>query len=141
MDKILEKNPQIKLRAMQFIKNQNISKSDFCAKTGISYSNVKGNAQKSELGGEQISKILEIYPELSADWLVTGRGPMLRNNIVQSIEGDHNIQTAGNGNITVSHRELEDKISFLEDNVLFLTEQLKEKDNQINTLLSIIQKQ
>ena len=78
MDKKVEKKPIIKSRIIQFIENQSISKTDFCKKTGISYSNIKGNAQKSELGGEQISKILESYPEISPDWLLTGSGLMLR---------------------------------------------------------------
>lgn len=80
MDKILEKNPQIKSRLLLFLENQGITKTDFSKKTGISYSNIKGSAQKSELGGEQISKILEVFTELNPEWLLLGIGEMLRKS-------------------------------------------------------------
>lgn len=80
MDKILEKNPQIKSRLLLFLENQGITKTDFSKKTGISYSNIKGSAQKSELGGEQISKILEVFSELNPEWLLLGIGEMLRKS-------------------------------------------------------------
>lgn len=91
MDKIIEKKPTIKSRLLQFIENQSISKTDFCKKTGISYSNIKGKAQKSELGGEQISKILEVYKELSPEWLLTGFGFMLRDSSTLSFEAESSI--------------------------------------------------
>lgn len=80
MDKILEKNPQIKSRLLYFLDYKGIKRTDFSKQTGISYSNVKGNAQKSELGGEQISKILETFPELNPEWFLLGIGEMLRNS-------------------------------------------------------------
>lgn len=128
-----------KRRILEFIKNQNITIPIFFQKTGIKRGFLDSDKLDQAVSDRHFSMIIAAFPDLSVDWLITGEGPMLRNNIVQSIEGDHNIQTAGNGNIMVSNKELDDKISFLEDKVLFLTEQLKEKDNQINTLLSIIQ--
>lgn len=128
-----------KRRILEFIKNQNITIPIFFQKTGIKRGFLDSDKLDQAVSDRHFSMIIAAFPDLSVDWLITGEGPMLRNNIVQSIEGDHNIQTAGNGNITVSHRELEDKISFLEDKICFLSEQLKAKDSQINTLLSIIQ--
>lgn len=136
-----DKISPIKERILYFIENQGITKKDFCDKTKISYANMRGKSLLSEIGGEQLSEILSQYSEISPDWLVTGRGEMLRNNdTIQSISGNSNIQISGNENMAISHRDLEDKITYLEDKVLFLTEQIKAKDSQINTLLSIIQK-
>ena len=61
--------------------NQQISKKDFCEKTGISYANMRGKSLFSEIGGEQIAEILSQYREISPDWLLTGTGPMLRNEL------------------------------------------------------------
>jgi Predicted transcriptional regulator len=67
-----------KERILHFIENQHIKKVDFFNRTGVAYANFKGNALKSELGGDKIAKILTVYPQLSSDWLVTGNGSMLR---------------------------------------------------------------
>ena len=108
---------------------------------GMSQSNFSGEGASSSLKSENIIKVLIAFPDLNPDWLLLGRGDMLRNSGVnQSIEGNSNIQISGNENKTSSNKDLEDKISYLEDKVLFLTEQINAKDNQINTLLSIMQK-
>lgn len=57
-----------------------INKQKFCEKTGISYGNVTGKAQFSEFGGEQITEILRTFPDISPDWLLLGKGEMLREN-------------------------------------------------------------
>lgn len=51
---------------------------EFCNATGISYSNLKGKSLESEFGGVQIVEILTAYKDISADWLITGEGNMLR---------------------------------------------------------------
>jgi len=73
MDKIFTQ----KERILYFIEKQHIKKVDFFNNTGVSYANFKGIALKSELGGEKIAKILTVYPQLSSDWLVIGKGDML----------------------------------------------------------------
>jgi SOS-response transcriptional repressor LexA len=69
----------IKNRIMYFIENQQIKKVDFFRKTGMSASNFKGKGLSSELGGDKIAKFLSVYPDVSAEWLITGKGPMLIN--------------------------------------------------------------
>ncbi len=76
----MDKISPIKERILQFIENQKITKADFCAKTGISYANLKGRSLFSEIGGDKIAEILSIYPEISSDWLVLGRGKMLKTD-------------------------------------------------------------
>ncbi|MDR2914243.1 MAG: peptidase S24 [Tannerella sp.] len=74
----MEKISPIKDKILQFLEKQGISKTDFCEKTGISYANMKGKGLYSEIGGTQIGKILSYYSNLSPEWLLTGRGEMLR---------------------------------------------------------------
>ncbi|MBO4738133.1 MAG: helix-turn-helix transcriptional regulator [Bacteroidales bacterium] len=70
---------EIKKRILQFIEIQHISKYEFCKKTGIGKSNLSGNSLKSELGGAQISQILNHYSNISPDWLLIGKGEMFRD--------------------------------------------------------------
>ena len=50
----------------------------FCDKLGISISNFKGTGAKSEIGGENIVKIMSLYGEISAEWLILGEGNMTK---------------------------------------------------------------
>lgn len=75
MDKILS---TIKKRVDEYLRNQQIKKIDFFEATGISPSNFKGKGNKSELGGDKIAKIITIYSNINPDWLLVGRGAMLR---------------------------------------------------------------
>jgi hypothetical protein len=74
----MDKISPIKERILQYIDKQCISKVEFCEKTGISYSNMKGKSLESEIGGEKLSEILSVYSEISPDWLLTGIGSMFR---------------------------------------------------------------
>ena len=68
----------IKERIFQFLDSQELKKVDFYKITGIHPSNFKSLAAKSELSGDKIAKILSIYPEINPEWLLTGKGEMLR---------------------------------------------------------------
>ena len=69
---------KIKERLLDYLKMSKITKQEFCEKTGISYANMVGNSLKSEFGGEQITSILMNFPTLNPDWLLLGKGEMLR---------------------------------------------------------------
>jgi hypothetical protein len=75
----MEKISPIKERILYFIERHGVAKTHFCEKTAISYANLKGKGLCSEFGGGQIGKILSNYPEISAEWLLTGNGPMLKD--------------------------------------------------------------
>ena len=66
-------------RILIFIKEIGIKQTDFFTLIGVSASNFKGDAKKSELGSDKIVKILTQYPNLSPDWLLLGEGNMLRS--------------------------------------------------------------
>ncbi len=81
----------IKQRILDFAFNRKLKKTDFCTKAGISYANLKGTGLASEFGGLQISRVLLAYPELSAEWLLTGKGEMLNYQSAGSIQKAINI--------------------------------------------------
>lgn len=61
-----------------FIKEKNLSKTDFYKKTGLSNGFLdKGGSVTSA----NLETILNTFPEISLDWLVTGRGPMFRSDL------------------------------------------------------------
>lgn len=70
----------LKEKILSFLSEMGIRKVDFFEKTGIQSSNFKGINVKSAPGGDMLVKILTIYPELSAEWLMRGEGGMLRNS-------------------------------------------------------------
>lgn len=51
---------------------------NFYEKILISQSNFSGKGANSALSTDKIIHILNVYPELSADWLLLGKGKMLR---------------------------------------------------------------
>lgn len=70
----------LKEKILSFLSEMGIRKVDFFEKTGIQSSNFKGVNVKSAPGGDMLVKILTLYPELSAEWLMRGEGEMLRNS-------------------------------------------------------------
>ena len=73
----MEEISAIKDRILTYLTVKGIKKADFYATTGLSDSNFKGKNRLSQPGGDMIVKILTLYPDISTDWLVMGRGNML----------------------------------------------------------------
>lgn len=93
----------VKNRLLQFAKNQNLMLMDFYEKISIAQSNFSGKGADSALSTDKIIHILNVYPELSADWLLLEKGEMLRKNNTKSINIASGPQSnAGSGNLTVA---------------------------------------
>jgi len=73
----MDKISPIKERILSFIDCLGIKKVDFFAATGMQSSNFKGVNLKSAPGGDMLVKILTAYPQLSAEWLMRGKGDMM----------------------------------------------------------------
>lgn len=70
----------MKERLMEFIKEKDISNRKFLLKCGLSgtyISTLTGNPS-----GDTLKKIEAAYPELNTEWLLTGKGTMLKNEAV-----------------------------------------------------------
>lgn len=135
---------KIKDRTLEYLKVSGITKQDFCEKTGISYSNMVGKSLQSELGGDQIYEILQKFPDLNSDWLLLGRGEMLRSatqsvgNIAHSTAVGVNV----NGNdINISYDPLLlPTVESLSDSVAKLTAQNAQLLGELSRLISIVEK-
>lgn len=67
-------------RILKFIDYKGISKNKFSEKIGLSNSYMsKMVANNGNIGSQIIEKIVRIYPELDARWLLTGEGNMIIN--------------------------------------------------------------
>ncbi len=111
MDKILS---PIKSRIIQIIDFKAIEKGRFLESIGVSASNFRGQSLYSEAGGEVVAKILAHFPDVSAEWLLLGKGDMLRreNFVVNDSADNHGIPLvpfeayAGSGDSSVSGVDL-----------------------------------
>lgn len=72
----MDKKMTIKERFLFFAETQGISKVDFYKKIGVAASNFKGIGMKSDIGSDKIVNFLSSYPEVSAEWLLMGKGNM-----------------------------------------------------------------
>ncbi len=70
----------IKERILHISDLKGIKKEDFFKDLGFSYANFKGIQKKSALGSDSIDIILSKYPDIDANWLLTGKGEMLKDD-------------------------------------------------------------
>lgn len=82
----------IKEKILSYLDIKGIKRNEFFESLGIAPSNFKGAAKASELGGDKIAKILTCCPDLSADWLLTGEGTMLKTKCLATLPPASNIE-------------------------------------------------
>lgn len=70
----------VKHRLLQYAKLQNIAMMEFYKKTSISQSNFSGVGAESALSTDKIIHILITFSDINPDWLLLGKGEMLRQN-------------------------------------------------------------
>jgi hypothetical protein len=110
----MQKNSPIKERILQFADSLNISKREFYKKTGISRGTLESSTGITE---DTLAKFIATFEDLSPEWILTGKGEMLRNTT------------------TANNQANDDKVSRL---ITILQDTLAEKDKQIDQLLKII---
>ena len=81
--KIIKKNSEIKQRLLYYIESQHLNKGIFFKKIDVTSSSFTGKALNCELGGSSIVNVIQNYPELSVDWLLLGKGEMLKSDNVK----------------------------------------------------------
>lgn len=83
-------------RIREYLLHRNLSFNKFEISLGVSHGSIS-NAWKRQknIGSNVIENILEIYPEVSAEWLLRGEGDMLNNNdnseLIQKDSTDENL--------------------------------------------------
>jgi len=73
----------VKDRLKRYLKFKNVSQADFAESIGVSHGYV--GAIRKSIQPEKVNKIVKIYPDLNIDWLLTGKGNMSTDAIIESI--------------------------------------------------------
>jgi len=101
-------------RLDKYMKYKGLNDNKISNETGISNGLIGKARKRGSLSGKNISKLINTYQDLSADWLFRGEGEMLKNNISASndenTDKDYIIELQKK---TIS--TLEDKIDLLEN--------------------------
>lgn len=145
MDK---KISNIKERVLQVCDLKGVKREDFFNEIGMTYGSFKGSQKKTALNSDAIDKILSIYKDIDANWLITGKGEMFKGNT--SIDND-NIKSENSvvGNnikgksvkVSISNNDISRIIELhntLAESLKVSQTQLSASQNQINTLLEIL---
>lgn len=134
----------IKERILQFIEYKGVTKERFYEKIGMTSANFRGKAKETPINSTAIENILSEYPDLNLEWLITGKGQMVKGNIQNiHIEGKnkHLNNINGSSNITISQNDISEIISLQKEmNIIIKTtqNQLSESQKQVNNLIEIL---
>lgn len=119
----------------------------FSNKIGVSQSTVATAIKRNKgVKSDLIEKITIAYPIVNIDWLITGRGEMLKSTSENNSRNVHNTSKISGGVMTGDNNapapinasissDNEQQILLLEARVLHLEEMLKEKERFIQVLL------
>lgn len=120
----------VKERVYAFIEFKGISVKKF--EELCSLSNGYVSSMRKGFGEDKLNNVLTMFPELSRDWLIYGEGEMLNPQVVQNNQHGDNIH---GHSVTVNKTE-KDYIEIIKTQA----EQLSKSQQQIDRLLSIIEK-
>ncbi len=112
-------------RIIQYIEFKGISKYKFCKDLGFSN---KFLDNSSNMGTDKACKILHYYPEINAEWLLTGQGSMLNKSSESIITYHHNNEEPVEQS---SYKDLADaRLQIIE----MKDEKIKWLENELSTL-------
>lgn len=97
----MQENSLIKKNILQFIDYKRISKYKFYQETGITRGVLD---QKNGISEENIARFLAYYKDVDANWLLTGRGEMLKKSVEH--DGENPRQISVSEDMNNSTREL-----------------------------------
>ena len=101
----------VKEKILFFVQSIGLSKAEIARQLGISKSNFVGEAMTSDLNVSMVIKFCQLYPQVSAEWLLRGTGDMLISNKSTEINinnanmGHHNTNI-GSGTQTITNSDL-----------------------------------
>lgn len=70
-------------RLDKYMKFKGLNDNKLSVKTGISNGLIGKARKRGSLSGKNISKLINTYQDLSADWLFTGEGSMIKEDFSQ----------------------------------------------------------
>lgn len=120
----------IKERILYISEYYNVGKEDFFEAIGVTYGNFKGEAKKRPLNSDTTAKILSMYPNINPDWLLTGKGEMLRQSEPKVLEDKNNtVNEPKTEYITLNALEV---IKLKDEHITFLKEQVADLKDKLN---------
>ena len=121
-------------RITQLLETHNITKYKFCRDLGLS----NGFLDKErEITTDRYAKILEYFPQINPDWLLTGRGEMLRSD---SNNASNNYISNGNFQQGKYINDIKVFVSAIENISKDYQKIIETKDEQIKQLINILEK-
>lgn len=125
----------VKDRLMMFIAQIGVSMNSFEIKSGLSVGYMR--QLRKEPSREKIKSIILAFPQLNEEWLLTGEGEMLRSNYTQNVDRSKNFTQTGDVMVNTSSDAALMKVL---DELSAQRRMLEKKDEQIDRLISIIEK-
>nr|DAM55279.1 MAG TPA: putative DNA-binding protein [Caudoviricetes sp.] len=120
----------VKEKILQFIDFKGISKYKFYQDTGIANGIL---SQKGGISEENILKILSYFPEINANWLLTGEGDMIKTN--HNYMGDNSISKSN----VQQGNHINDISAIIKVQESF-QRMMEKRDEQIDRLIAIIER-
>ncbi len=121
-------------RIKEYLKFKGISNRQLEIKTGMSNGSFASQLKNNKtMGIDRLENILNVYSDINPEWLLTGKGNMLKNDDTStslSISGNNNIQ-ASNSLLYGNQQEC----LLLKKEITSLKKQLSEKDKTISNLI------
>lgn len=75
----------IKERILQIGDFYNVGRKNICEEIGMTYGNFTGKAKDTPINSIAIQNIIAKFPSIDANWLLTGRGSMLREEVPKEV--------------------------------------------------------
>jgi hypothetical protein len=145
----MDKIQTIKDRILLFLEMKKIKKETFYKSTGLSASNFKGIALKSDLGVEKVVKIITVYPELlepeNLNWLITGKGTLriaLKKEDQQPADLliDESNEKIGDllANLYAQYNAQDKGLLFMQNQISRLEKKIDKQNKHLEELLSLM---
>jgi hypothetical protein len=145
----MDKIQTIKDRILLFLEMKKIKKETFYKSTGLSASNFKGIALKSDLGVEKVVKIITVYPELlepeNLNWLITGKGTLriaLKKEDQQAadllIDGSNEKIGDLLANLYAQYNAQDKGLLFMQNQISRLEKKIDKQNKHLEELLSLM---
>ncbi len=75
----------IKERIIELIEFKGLPKEKFYSDIGMTSANFRGTAKERPLNSNTIENIISVIPDVNIDWLLTGKEPMLKEDIPKAL--------------------------------------------------------
>lgn len=124
----------IKERLIAYLKYKGVNNSEFGRIIGVS--NAYISSIRKSIQPDKVDKISANFPDLNIDWLITGKGEMLRTSITQI--GDNNNHQQGNGNTYNSLSALEKALDEISEMRKLLAEAIRNNKEQADNFFAIL---